>query len=158
MSQPITNDSFLALLEELRNELDAISTNNAMTTNVEGVDDVEEAVTKCFAIVDTIAADIVAKHDHKNSGYTHVSQALPVNTDNNDVLYVGINSQGYACVFNYLSRPLFGNKPAHICHYVTDHDSECQIEDLVWWKVLERPTKKDTMEYKNDNSSANPNA
>ena len=158
MSQAITNDSFLNLLDELRDELEMISTTNALITITEGDDDIENAVTKSLEIVDVLATDLIAKHEHKNSGYTHVSQALPVNTENNDVLYVGINSQGYACVFNYLSRPLFGNKQAHICHYVTEHESECQMEDLVWWKILERPTKKQNMEHLDDNTSPNSNA
>ena len=57
--QALTNDSFLNLLNELSEELEMISTTNALTTNVEGDDDIENAVTKCQAIVDVLATDII---------------------------------------------------------------------------------------------------
>lgn len=145
MTLPITNDSFLNLLDELRDELEMISTTNAMTTNNEGDDDIENAVTKCNEIVDVIAADFVAKNNTNTSGFTHISKALPTNTLNNDVLYVGINSQGFACVFNYLSTINVPHQKTiyHTCHYITGDERQQQMNGLVWWKVLESPTYKD---------------
>lgn len=143
--QAITNDSFLNLLEELRNELEAISTTNALTTNVEGDDEIEESVTKCNDIVDVIAADLVARHNHNTSGFTHIAHAQPTNTLNNDVLYIGINQQGFACVFNYLSitKIPHRNITSYNCHYFTNDEPLHQLSDLVWWKILENPTYQD---------------
>ncbi len=151
--QPITNDSFLALLDELRDELEMISTTNLLTGNTEGEDDIENSVTKCNEIVDVIAADFTHKHNHNTSGFTHITKAKPTNTLNNDVLYIGINSQGFACVFNYLSvieKPHCKTKAYH-CHYVNDDDT-LQMEGLVWWKVLERPNYLD---FNNEGFDAN---
>lgn len=145
LTQAIKNDSLLNLLNELRDELEMISTTNALTTNVEGDDDIENAVTKCNEIVDVIAADLVARQNHNTSGFTHISKALPTNTLNNDVLYVGINSKGFACVFNYLS--VIKTSPQHqnfyTCHYINGEETQQQINGLVWWKVLELPSFKD---------------
>lgn len=148
LNPSITNDSFLNLLDELRDELEMISTTNALTTNVDGDDDIENAVTKCQAIVDTIAADFMNKQNFNTSGFTHISKALPVNTLNNDVLYIGINSQGFACVFNYLSsinvehhRTIY-----HTCHYIIGDERQQQMNGLVWWKILKKPTKNDLNE------------
>jgi len=153
LTQPIENDSFLNLLDELRDELEMISTTNALTTNVDDDDDIENAVTKCNEIVDVIAADLVARHNTNTSGFTHISKALPVNTLNNDVLYIGINSQGFACVFNYLSviEKLHCNTKSYHCHYVNDDDT-LQMEGLVWWKLLERPNYLD---FYNEGFNAN---
>lgn len=159
----ITNDSFLNLLDELRDELEMISTTNALTTNVDGDDDIENAVTKCQAIVDTIAADFMNKQNFNTSGFTHISKALPVNTLNNDVLYIGINRDGFACVFNYLSsinvehhRTIY-----HTCHYIMGDEKQQQMNGLVWWKVLELPTFKDFYDEGgqafNNNIAANKN-
>ena len=153
--QPIQNDSFLNLLDELRDELEMISTTNALTTNVDGDDDIENAVTTCQAIVDTIAADLVAKQKYQESGYVHISQGLPVNTLNNDVLYVGINSKGFACVFNYLSITTLNHFTNHNCHYVTPEETYHQMDDLMWWKILEFPTFQD---FYNEGVAANSSA
>lgn len=146
VTYPIENDSFLNLLDELRDELEMISTTNALTTNIEGDDDIENAVTKCNEIVDVIAADLVARHNTNTSGFTHISKTLPVNTLNNDVLYIGINSQGFACVFNYLSVTKLNHGTYYNCHYITPEESNYQMEELVWWKILERPTFQDFYE------------
>lgn len=143
---PIENDSFLNLLDELRDELEMISTTNALTSNVEGDDDIENAVMKSLEIVDTIAADFVNKQNTNTSGLTHVSKALPTNTLNNDVLYVGINSRGFACVFNYLSVYESNNIKTFNCYYIDDKERHYQMNGLVWWKVLERPTFQDFYE------------
>ena len=76
LTQAIENDSFLNLLDELRDELEMISTTNALTSNIEGDDDIENAVMKSLEIVDTIAADLVNKHNENSSGFTHISQNL----------------------------------------------------------------------------------
>ena len=146
LTQPIQNDSFLNLLDELRDELEMISTTNALTTNAEGDDDIENAVMKSLEIVDTIAADFVSKQNTNTSGFTHISKALPVNSLNNDVLYIGINSQGFACVFNYLSITTLNNFTNRNCHYVTAEESYHQMDDLIWWKILEYPTFQDFYE------------
>ncbi len=144
LTQAIENDSLLNLLDELRDELEMISTTNALLANEDGEDTIETSVIKSLEIVDTIAADFVNKQNTNTSGFTHISKALPTNTLNNDVLYVGINSKGFACVFNYLSvieKPHCNTKAYH-CHYVNDDDT-LQMEGLVWWKVLESPTNQD---------------
>jgi len=153
--QDITNDAFLNLLDELRDELEMISTTNALTTNVDGDDDIENAVTKCQAIVDTIAADFMNKQNFNTSGFTHMSTALPVNTLNNDVLYIGINSQGFACVFNYLSVTKLNLFTNYNCHYVTAEETYHQMDDLMWWKILEFPTFQD---FYNEGVAANSSA
>jgi len=143
--QALTNDSFLNLLNELSEELEMISTTNALTTNVDGDDDIENAVTKCQAIVDVMAADFVAQQDHKSAGFTHISKALPVNTLNNDVLYIGINRDGFACVFNYLSSFDVAHQKTtyHTCHYITGEERQQQMNGLLWWKILKLPTNSD---------------
>lgn len=130
LTQAIENDSLLNLLDELRDELEMISTTNALTTNAEGDDDIENAVMKSLEIVDTIAADFVNKQNTNTSGLTHVSKALPTNTLNNDVLYIGINSQGFACVFNYLSITKLNHGTYYNCHYITPEESYYQMEEL----------------------------
>ena len=143
LTQAIENDSFLNLLDELRDELEMISTTNAMNPNAKVDDDIENAVTKCNEIVDTIAADLVAKHDHTNSGYTHVKNALPANTENDDVFYVGININGIACVFNHIEKKPH-TKPEHIeVWYKNYGDDILLMTGLLWWKILERPTTSD---------------
>ena len=146
LTQPIENDSFLNLLDELRDELEMISTTNALTTNVDGDDDIENAVMKSLEIVDTIAADLVAKQKYQESGYTNILEALPVNTLNNDVLYIGINANGTACIFNYIQK-LPHTKPEHIeCWYKNYGDDTKLMTGLRWWKILERPTTTDFFE------------
>ena len=146
LTQPIENDSFLNLLDELRDELEMISTTNALLANQDGEDTIEKSVTKSLEIVDTIAADFMNKQNTNTSGFTHVSKALPVNSQNNDVLYIGINSQGFACVFNYLSVTKLNHGTYYNCHYITPEESNYQMEELVWWKILERPTFQDFYE------------
>lgn len=148
LTQAIENDSFLNLLDELRDELEMISTTNALTTNIEVKDDIENAVMKSLEIVDTIAADFVNKQNTNTAGFTHVSKALPTNTLNNDVLYVGINSEGFACVFNRICKTFIKhhNIDHYDCLYSTQEESYFQMEGLVWWKVLERPTFQDFYE------------
>lgn len=139
LNPPITNDSFLNLLDELRDELEAINTENVKPIN----HDIDNAVTNIENIVNTIAADLVAKQEHENSGYTNILEALPVNTLNNDVLYIGINANGTACIFNYIEK-LPHTKPEHIeCWYKNYGDDTKLMTGLRWWKILERPTKKD---------------
>lgn len=151
---PITNDSFLDLLDELRDELEMISTTNAMNPNAKVDDDIENAVTKCNEIVDVIAADLVAKHNTNTSGFTHISKALPTNTLNNDVLYIGINDCGFACVFNYLSVTNIPHRniTTYNCHYFTEEEPIHQMSDLAWWKILERPNYLD---FNNEGFDAN---
>lgn len=148
INQAIENDSFLNLLDELRDELEMISTTNALLANEDGEDTIETSVIKSLEIVDTIAADFVNKQNTNTSGFTHISKALPTNTLNNDVLYVGINSKGFACVFNYLS--VIKTSPQHqnfyTCHYINGEETQQQMNGLVWWKVLERPTFQDFYE------------
>lgn len=146
MTQPITNDSFLDLLDELRDELEMISTTNAMNPNAKVDDDIENAVTKCNEIVDTIAADLVARHNTNTSGFTHISKALPSNTLNNTALYVGINKDGFACVFNYLSISGADNNTDYNCYYIIDKERIHQMNGLVWWKILEQATYQDFYE------------
>ena len=160
--QPIQNDSFLNLLDELRDELEMISTTNALTTNVDGDDDIENAVTKCQTIVDTIAADFVNKKNFNTSGFTHVSKALPANSLNNDVLYIGINKDGFACVFNVLTERKDYPEPIS-CYYTTGdevQETQLQMEGLVWWKILEFPTFQDFYDEgfaaKNERIDSNP--
>lgn len=142
LTQPIENDSFLNLLDELRDELEAINTENVKPIN----HDIDNAVTNIENIVNTIAADLVAKQEHKNSGYTNILEALPVNTLNNDVLYIGINANGTACIFNYIQK-LPHTKPEHIeCWYKNYGDDTKLMTGLRWWKILERPTTTDFFE------------
>ena len=140
--QDITNDAFLNLLDELRDELTLISTENIASDNSA----IEEAVINCEGIVDALCADLVAQQDHKSAGFTHVSKALPVNTLNNDVLYIGINSQGFGCVFNYLSITTFNFSTDSNCYYITAEERIHQMSDLEWWKILKKPTKNDLNE------------
>lgn len=91
LTQAIENDSFLNLLDELRDELEMISTTNALLANEDGEDTIETSVIKSLEIIDTIAADFVNKQNFNTSGFTHISYAKPSNTLNNDVLYIGIN-------------------------------------------------------------------
>lgn len=140
--QDITNDAFLNLLDELRDELTLISTENIASDNSA----IEEAVINCEGIVDALCADLVAQQDHKSAGFTHVSKALPVNTLNNDVLYIGINKQGFACVFNYLSITTFNFSTDSNCYYITAEERIHQMSDLEWWKILKKPTKNDLNE------------
>lgn len=145
INQAIENDSLLNLLDELRDELEMISTTNALTTNVEGDDDIENAVIKSLQIVDTIAADFVNKQNFNTSGFTHISYAKPSNTLNNDVLYIGINKDGFACVFNILTERESFSEPI-ACYYTTGEEvqeTQLQMEGLLWWKVLELPSFKD---------------
>lgn len=144
LTQPIENDSFLNLLDELRDELTLISTENIASDNSA----IEEAVINCEGIVDALCADLVAQQDHKSAGFTHVSKALPVNTLNNDVLYIGINRDGFSCVFNYLSsinvehhRTIY-----HTCYYIIGDERQQQMNGLEWWKILKKPTKNDLNE------------
>lgn len=145
INQPIENDSFLNLLDELRDELEAINTENVNPID----DDIDQAVANIENIVNTIAADFVNKHNENSSGFTHISQALPTNTLNNDVLYVGINSKGFACVFNYLS--VIKTTPQHqnfyTCHYINGEETQQQMNGLVWWKILQLPTYKDFFDH-----------
>lgn len=99
----------------------------------------------CEGIVDALCADLVAQQDHKSAGFTHVSKALPVNTLNNDVLYIGINKQGFACVFNYLSITTFNFSTDSNCYYITAEERIHQMSDLDWWKILKKPTKNDSL-------------
>lgn len=144
IDSPITNDSFLNLLEELRNELDSIITEN----NTPVKHTIDNSAFKGQQIIDTLCADIVAKHAHKNSGYTHVKDALPANTENNDALYVGINQNGTACIFNYIHQIIFigeyrGSKSPIECWYKNDSNNLKIMTGLLWWKILERPTTSD---------------
>lgn len=142
LTQAIENDSLLNLLDELRDELEAINTENVKPIN----HDIDQAVTNIENIVNTIAADLVAKQEHKNSGYTNILEALPVNTLNNDVLYIGINANGTACIFNYIEK-LPHTKPEHIeCWYKNYGDDTKLMTGLRWWKILERPTTTDFFE------------
>lgn len=104
LTQAIENDSFLNLLDELRDELEMISTTNALLANEDGEDTIETSVIKSLEIVDTIAADLVAKQEHKNSGYTNALENLPANTLNNDAFYIGINTSGFNCIFNHIEH------------------------------------------------------
>lgn len=140
VTYPIENDSFLNLLDELRDELEMISTTNALTTNIEVKDDIENAVMKSLEIVDTIAADFVNKQKHQESGYVHISDGLPVNTLNDDIFYIGINTNGIACIFNHIAKEP-NTQPENIeCWYKTDGDVTKLMTGLRWWKILELPT------------------
>lgn len=143
LTPPITNDSFLDLLDELRDELEMISTTNAMNPNAKVDDDIENAVTKCNEIVDVIAADLVAKHDHVLSGYTHINKCLPTNTLNNTALYVGINTCGFVAVFNKIDVSKVDGKTVNNCYYIFGKHEELVMTDLAFWKILERPTTSD---------------
>lgn len=146
INQPIKNDSFLNLLDELRDELEMISTTNALTTNVEGDDDIENAVTKSLEIVDTIAADFVNKQEHKNSGYTNALENLPANTLNNDAFYIGINTSGFNCIFNHIEHHEKDGKKITECYYIIGNHHDLVMTELKWWRILERPTFADFVE------------
>lgn len=146
LTQPIEKDSFLNLLDELRDELEMISTTNALTTNVEGDDDIENAVMKSLEIVDTIAADLVAKQEHKNSGYTNALENLPANTLNNDAFYIGINTSGFNCIFNHIEHHEKDGRKITECYYIIGNHHDLVMTELKWWRILERPTATDFFE------------
>lgn len=146
INQPIENDSFLNLLDELRDELEMISTTNALTTNAEGDDDIENAVMKSLEIVDTIAADLVAKQEHKNSGYTNALENLPANTLNNDAFYIGINTSGFNCIFNHIEHHEKDGKKITECYYIIGNHHDLVMTELKWWRILERHTFADFVE------------
>lgn len=146
INQPIENDSFLNLLDELRDELEMISTTNALLANEDGEDTIEKSVIKSLEIVDTIAADFVNKQEHKNSGYTNALENLPANTLNNDAFYIGINTSGFNCIFNHIEHHEKDGKKITECYYIIGNHHDLVMTELKWWRILERPTFADFVE------------
>lgn len=142
LTQPIENDSFLNLLDELRNELEAINTENVNPID----DDIDQAVANIENIVNTIAADFVNKQEHKNSGYTNALENLPANTLNNDAFYIGINTSGFNCIFNHIEHHEKDGKKITECYYIIGNHHDLVMTELKWWKILERPTFADFVE------------
>jgi len=142
--QAITNDPLLNLLEELRNELDAIETKIAsLNLDVNDEVEIEHSLNCAQSVTENIAVGLVALHHQspKNRGYTHISEGLPANTTNKDVLYIGINNNGFVCVFETIEVKKNQNQTYYDCYYDLG-DPLHQMSNLQWWKVLETPVKE----------------